>query len=303
MSNTFSSQVLLLTPAFRFSTIVGTLLMDWRVRSFPDMQEYTNASPSLPTSLHQPADAGHASFLETSVGSATLHLVMQMNNASSSRVHPTTLSGTVWKPCARFIQDAVRVTMQEHLDEDGCEVLYGRAGFLYAILLLRQKSSEYSTELRNDDPVFATVSNIASDQNISALVEDIIRRGVIGAQSYVATLSVEESKRAPPLMWSWHGKRYLGGAHGLGKYFPLNCVRSLDADFRMVAGILQMLASAPKYILKPHWHLVLGTLRWLLEVQLPSGNWPSKAGRRMYDGEDEVDKYQLVQYVDSPYVS
>ncbi|TCD60935.1 hypothetical protein EIP91_009288, partial [Steccherinum ochraceum] len=44
----------------------GIVLMDQRVASFPDMNEYIPSETALPTSMKQPTDGGHASFLETS---------------------------------------------------------------------------------------------------------------------------------------------------------------------------------------------------------------------------------------------
>ncbi len=63
------------------------------------------------------------------------------------------------------------------------------------------------------------------------------------------------------------------------------------------AGILQMMLFAPRRILAPHWELVTQAIRWLVSIQHPSGNWPSKAGIGMFDGEEEDEKDQLVQSV------
>ncbi|KAG6810344.1 hypothetical protein H0H92_012350 [Tricholoma furcatifolium] len=59
-------------------------------------------------------------------------------------------------------------------------------------------------------------------------------------------------------MWFWHGKMYLGAAHG-------------------VAGILLMLWSSPFNIVEPYSDEMLSTLDWLITLQDPTGNWPSKA--------------------------
>lgn len=60
-----------------------------------------------------------------------------------------------------------------------------------------------------------------------------------------------------------------------------------------------MLISVPRRLLEPYWKLVLDTVHWLLEVQLPSGNWPSKARKYLYQAEEEEERYHLVQYVDA----
>ena len=52
---------------------------------------------------------------------------------------------------------------------------------------------------------------------VSAFVHDIVARGKVGARLYKGELRARDRELAPPLMWSWHGKRYLGGAHGVGQ--------------------------------------------------------------------------------------
>ena len=58
-------------------------------------------------------------------------------------------------------------------------------------------------------------------------------------------------------MYTWHGKHYLGAAHGL-------------------AGILTLLLQIPLPVLRPHLSsLVQPAVDYLLGLQLPSGNLPS----------------------------
>ena len=63
-----------------------------------------------------------------------------------------------------------------------------------------------------------------------------------------------------PLMWAWHGKRYIGAVHG-------------------VSGILLVLLQAATFaddVSARHVERVKETLEWLVDhVQLPSGNFPS----------------------------
>ncbi|KIJ22488.1 hypothetical protein M422DRAFT_197113 [Sphaerobolus stellatus SS14] len=67
-------------------------------------------------------------------------------------------------------------------------------------------------------------------------------------------------------MWSWHGKRYLGGAHG-------------------VAGILHILLKCPPSVLSDHFGDILDSVSWLVHCQDQSGNWPTKAPANMEDGQ------------------
>lgn len=54
---------------------------------------------------------------------------------------------------------------------------------------------------------------------------------------------------------------------------------------------------APPHIVAPYWELIIQTIRWLISIQQPSGNWPSKAGIGMFNGEEEEEKDQLIQQV------
>ncbi|KAG7440513.1 uncharacterized protein BT62DRAFT_910370 [Guyanagaster necrorhizus] len=76
-------------------------------------------------------------------------------------------------------------------------------------------------------------------------------------------------------MWSWHGKRYLGAAHG-------------------VAGILQIILSCPLDVLNPYISDVLNTIEWLVDCQDEEGNWPAKAPRHSQISGDESN--ELVQW-------
>ncbi|KAH9949671.1 hypothetical protein B0H21DRAFT_777121 [Amylocystis lapponica] len=224
--------------------------MEWRVSALLPELCQPDSLPSLSTSR----SGSHVSFLETGVGPATLTLVCQLRSHAQDAETPS----TAWEGCAQLLDGALQVAAQEDVDEDGCEVLYGRAGLLYALLYLRSELASAGAARGRD-----AIAQLCGDANVQALVDDIVARGELGAESYRGELEGDERRVAPPLMWSWHGKRYLGAAHG-------------------VAGILQMLLSAPTRALRPHWAAVLGTIEWLLAIQEPLGNWPSKATRHMY---------------------
>ncbi|KAJ1294975.1 hypothetical protein BS78_01G187900 [Paspalum vaginatum] len=68
------------------------------------------------------------------------------------------------------------------------ELLYGRAGYLWACLFLNKHLSEKTIPL----------------EHIHSVAKDIIKEG--------RNLS---SKGSSPLMYEWHGKKYWGAAHGL----------------------------------------------------------------------------------------
>ena len=58
-----------------------------------------------------------------------------------------------------------------------------------------------------------------------------------------------------------------------------------------------MLVSSPQSILAPHWDVIVQTVSWLVDVQLPSGNWPTKAEKHMDRKVEEDERDMLVQYV------
>ncbi|KAI0827201.1 hypothetical protein BC628DRAFT_210366 [Trametes gibbosa] len=248
-----------------------------------------HAFPSTPTSsliavpFREPHDGNHVSYLETSIGPATLVLVRQLRLRQSpdSYAHKHARRGKLdselleelelqesWRGAADLVGDALEVALAEAAGDDGCDVLYGRAGLLYALLLLRSElllTMSYLT--RSGRPVGSVVREVealCSDESVRALVDDIVARGALGATRYVQEMDEDEDgrARAPPLMWRWHGSRYIGAAHG-------------------VVGILHVVLHAPAKVLEPHWPKILATVEWLLAIQDPLGNWPSKAGAHM----------------------
>ncbi|EPQ51489.1 hypothetical protein GLOTRDRAFT_22498, partial [Gloeophyllum trabeum ATCC 11539] len=203
-----------------------------------------------------PSSGSRSAFLETSIGQAILILAEQLANPGASLFQPDIVQG-----CVQMLNGAMQVALGDKggrgkVEEDGCEVLYGRAGLLYAILYLRSAAGGSS-----GNSLAKTVEPLISDQVIQALVDDIIKRGKTGATYYQGDLSGKDKERAPKLMWMWHGKRYLGGAHG-------------------VAGILQILLSAPTEIIQPHLPVIYDTVGWLISLQDHEGNWPHKASTR-----------------------
>lgn len=200
------------------------------MRAFAALQNHT--SPETPTSsliaipFHEPRHANHISYLETSIGPATLVLVRQLRLRQSpeSTAHKHARRGKLdseileelelqetWRGAADLIENAVELATGEELDDDGCDVLYGRAGLVYALLLLRSELLVTVSYLAHagkpGDKVVRAVEALCSDENIQALVDDIIKRGELGAARYAQELEADERGKAPPLMWKWHGSR------------------------------------------------------------------------------------------------
>lgn len=190
-----------------------------------------------------------ASFIETPVGIACLILTSK----SPDKV--------ALASCRTIIQSAIQSVVTESSrdtwDDDGCEVLYGRAGLLYGLLRLRK-------------------NELVSVGDLELVITSIMTRGRFGASVYRD--SIPNHQQSPALMWSWHGKRYLGAAHGVGKSLDTqihSIVRILT--FTILAGILQMLLACPLDVLNPYIPDVLRTVEWLIDCQDEDGNWPTKA--------------------------
>ena len=170
---------------------------------------------------HKPGSAlspAKCAFIETDIGTATLVLY----RALQTSVADPQAWNQHWRNCAEVIRTVVHqagadkstsVSTPSVGDDGDCEILYGRAGLLYALLFLR--SSIASDHAVGASPeILSTISELVSDSNIQRLVDAIIVRGKTGSAFYCSESFPTES--IPALMWSWHGKRYLGAAHGVG---------------------------------------------------------------------------------------
>ena len=186
--------------------------MNWKLADIvPELQ--FEAVPVDVTALPLEQPSYGASFLETNVGTAALVLAQHLRS-------PSDATAAKVKAAARLIRDAIQAAIDEELNDDGCEVLYGRAGLLYCILFLRTqlgRSSSSSSYHASLDELRSILSQLVSDDYIRPLVDDIVARGKLGARDYAHVLRSEKRQFVPSLMWRWHGKRYLGGAHGVGK--------------------------------------------------------------------------------------
>ncbi|KAL6641257.1 hypothetical protein ACP70R_019438 [Stipagrostis hirtigluma subsp. patula] len=85
----------------------------------------------------------------------------------------------------QYLSSFDEITITENVPN---ELLYGRAGYLWACLFLNKHLSEKTIPL----------------DHINSVAKDIIKEG--------RKLS---SKGSSPLMYEWHGKKYWGAAHGL----------------------------------------------------------------------------------------
>jgi hypothetical protein len=193
---------------------------------FKGSDRYLHAALSSSSkALAHPRDASKTGYLASSIGLGTLILLRALQPRSEQQSQTQkTLSDAV-PASLELLNAALQLALApEHTaTDDGCEVLYGRAGLLYALLRLRSASdrnSSASTSAR--PPINTALQTLVANPVLSQLVDVIIQRGKNGSAAYAAELaSAGVRLSASPLMWSWHGKRYLGGAHGVGMFhFP-----------------------------------------------------------------------------------
>ncbi|KDR23212.1 lanC-like protein 2 [Zootermopsis nevadensis] len=115
------------------------------------------------------------------------------------------------------------------------EILYGRTGYLFALLYLHKHLGQ----------------DIIDSKIIQQVVSAVLSSGKKLAQ---------QEGRNVPLMYMWHGKYYLGAAHG-------------------ISGILYMLLQAKDYMSESDLNnLVRPTIDYLQGLCFPSGNFPSSLG-------------------------
>lgn len=136
---------------------------------------------------HQPV-AGRLSPIGSTTGPAVVELLQQM--------HSKKFDKDITMKAITTLRHAVKEATEVD-DDGGDEVLYGRAGLLWALLNLRKEKAERNVAWIPDD--------ILGDDLISYIVMAILEAGRRGKGKF----GVEG------LMWEWHGKGYLGAYVGV----------------------------------------------------------------------------------------
>lgn len=151
------------------------------------------------------------------------------------------------------------------------EVLYGRAGLLWALLQMDKADGE--GQVRWKEEVLSTKKSVLDivHVNIPKLCRTIIQAGLEGAADFVKQHGSED---AMPLMWSWIDKFYsLGLMHG-------------------ITGIISVLLSthlirSEPALLEEHGEAIAGTITELCKISMKHNGelpmavppWPSEETR------------------------
>ena len=134
------------------------------------------------------------------------------------------------------------------LDEGECELLYGRAGYLHALLFVQTALPQHLKDRHADA--------------MKRIVKQIINTGLNNAKKWNAWAK-QNAQPSMSLVFEWHNKMYFGAAHG-------------------ICGILHTLLQCPEEILVEATPTIFATIKASLNelaaLQLPSGNYPSSQG-------------------------
>lgn len=122
------------------------------------------------------------------------------------------------------------------------EMLYGRAGYLYSLLLIK---THITTTLITDE-ILRNVINVIIESGRNTAREEYGNK--------------RNTNTSPPLVYYWHGKGYVGAAHGyVGILYQLLQCKWLLTDEELNS------------LIKP-------TIDYLLTIRYSSGNMPSSIG-------------------------
>lgn len=195
--------------------------------------------------VEQPECANDCSLL---CGSAGVWFVLSMRSLMRPHAAPQQQSGggsgdggKAVKTFLRFCSFAVE-NATEH------EWLYGRTGLLIGLLLLSHELQKHE-----EDPNLKALASECSN-TIDAMAGSIIAAGERAAAAD------DGSTGGPPLRYKWHGKEYVGAAHGyIGILYALLLVPSIRS-------------SSPQH---PTLQKIKATIEWVLMLETAHSTYPA----------------------------
>ncbi|KAF0445421.1 lanC-like protein 1 [Gigaspora margarita] len=133
------------------------------------------------------------------------------------------------------------------IQEDSNEVLYGRAGYIYALIFIRKYC-------KDNEEIMSKIG----DKKLKEIIKLIIKDGRDGAKKMTVEnlKTVNDKITKPALMWSWHNAEYIGAIHG-------------------VAGIIATILQCGE-LAHPYLDELLQTTEWLAELVQSNKNYPAR---------------------------
>lgn len=184
----------------------------------------------LPTNRLSPV----GSPLGPAVVELSRQLILPQDDAQSTEL---------WETAASTLQQAISAALNFGSAEDGSgamEVLYGRAGLLWAVLNLQQLLSNVETEVK-EKPHLKSLGDIVDPQVTRGLVDGLIAVGKRGKVKY----EQQHGEDGMPLMWEWHGKYYLGAMHGTGMHSRIYDISAPSVDLQQLEFSLSFFKPRP----------------------------------------------------------
>jgi len=126
------------------------------------------------------------------IGSLALQSVFLHLLRGSTDKH---LHDDIKKSTDELLRVGKQIIIEGNLDKNECEVLYGRCGYLHAILFIRKHLS---------------LPSYGQDIALT-IIDQVLETGTRNA----ASVKDENDFHNIPLLWVWHGKVYLGACHGI----------------------------------------------------------------------------------------
>jgi len=261
------------------------LVEKWRNRM---MQEYANDRALGPSLLCGPTGLLVVSILRKKAIMQRLMPGRTANNANTTTAPPTGGGEEYAALEQSLIQDFktcmdIPFTLDKNPDVPN-EWLYGRAGFLHGLLLLRQRLQFWNNRSSaNSLPTGLSVVNASGILNsrIEACYQAIIASGL----QYAKQVNQRDRRfeKPIPIMWNWYGDDYLGAAHGVCGILHqlLNAVHQCYKPGGGATGIFQQ----PQSLLD----MIMKSMDWLIQecrmgvYGRGQGNWTSAT---------RVDKWQ-----------
>ncbi|KAF0540717.1 lanC-like protein 2 [Gigaspora margarita] len=161
-----------------------------------------------------------------------------------SHVGPLALAVVVYETIEKNTQESLKyldIILEKYhplaLKDDWNELLYGRTGYLYALIFIRKYC-------KNNEEIMARIGN----EKLKEIIELIIKDGRNGAVTY-------DKNTGPTLMWSWYGDEYIGAIHG-------------------VAGIITIILHCEE-LARPYFDELFQTIEWLAGSVSKDKNYPA----------------------------